>query len=144
MRAVGEAGKRAWVHATDFRLTLKTQPAENSSLDVFIANLGTTPARDLRVTTSFLICDDTPDEVPLKPRVLNVALGPGISFSVTHFLRISPADLVGVTTGRKALLCFGRAEYLDVFDVARETRWCMSYDSNSKAFVAAGKHNQTL
>jgi hypothetical protein len=144
LRAAAESSKRAWVHAMDFRLTLKLQSAENSSLDVSIGNLGTTPARELKVATHFLICDETPDDLPLKPRVFNVALGPGVSFSLSHFLRISQADLAGITTGRKVLLSCGRAEYRDVFDVTRETRWCVVYDHTAKAFVAAGKHNQTI
>jgi hypothetical protein len=144
MRAVAESGKRAWVHPVDFRFTIKLQPGENSSMDVSIANLGTTPARELKVSTAFLLCDETPEDLPLKPRVFNVALGPGVSFSLSHFLRISQADLAGITTGRKVLLSCGRAEYHDVFDVARETCWCAAYDYNAKAFTAAGKHNKTI
>jgi hypothetical protein len=144
MRAVAESGKRAWVYPVDFRLTIKLQPGENSSMDVSIANLGTTPARELKVSTLFLLCDATPDDLPFKPRVFNVALGPGVSFSLSHFLRISQADLAGITTGRRVLISGGKAEYRDVFDVARETCWCATYDHNAKAFVAAGKHNKTI
>src|SRR5579885_1054200 len=73
-----ELAKRAWVHATEFRLSLKSQPGENSALEVSIANLGSTPARELRVSSSFLVCDEIPADVPLKARVHNVALGPGV------------------------------------------------------------------
>lgn len=143
LQALAESGRRAWVHAVDFRLTLKTQQAENSSLEVSIANLGATPARELKVSSNFLICDETPEDPPLKPRVSNIALGPGVSFSLSHFLRVSQADLMGVTTGRKMLLACGKAQYRDVFDVERETRWCASYDYSAKAFVAADRHNLT-
>jgi len=143
IQALAESGRRAWVHAVDFRLTLKTQQNENSSLEVSIANLGATPARELRVSSNFLICDETPEDLPLKPRVSNIALGPGVSFSLSHFLRVSQADLMGVTTGRKVLLACGKAQYRDVFDVERETRWCASYDYSVKAFVAADRHNLT-
>jgi hypothetical protein len=144
LRATAESARRAWVHAVEFKLTLKTQAPDNSSLDVSIANLGATPARELKVSTNFLICDDTPDEPQLKPRVLNVALGPGVSFSLSHFLRVSQADYVAVSSGRKVLLSCGKAQYRDVFDLERETSWCAQYDATAKAFLPSAKHNLTL
>jgi hypothetical protein len=144
LRAVAESGRRAWVHAVDFKLTLKTQQPDNSSLDIAIANLGATPARELKVSTNFLICDETSEDPPLKLRVSNVALGPGVSFSLSHFLRVSQADLVSVSTGRRVLLCCGKAQYRDVFDIERETRWCTQYDFTAKTFMPASKHNLTI
>lgn len=136
-----ELAKRAWVHATEFRLSLKSQPGENSALEVSIANLGSTPARELRVSSSFLVCDEMPADVPLKARVHNVALGPGVSFSLAHFLRVSPAEYLAIASGRKLLLACGHAQYSDVFGVERETRWRAVYDSNVKAFLSAGEGN---
>lgn len=136
-----ELAKRAWVHATEFRLSLKSQPGENSALEVSIANLGSTPARELRVASSFLVCDEIPADVPLKARVHNVALGPGVSFSLAHFLRVSPAEYLSIASGRKLLVACGQAQYSDVFGVERETRWRAVYDSNAKAFVAAPQGN---
>jgi hypothetical protein len=142
-RGILELGKRAWVHATEFRVSLKTQPNENSTLEISIANLGATPARELKLASNFLVCDETPQAPPLKPRVNNVALGPGVSFSLAHFLRVSPAELTSIATGRKLLLACGRADYRDVFGVARATSWCATYDYNAKAFVPAPEHNST-
>jgi hypothetical protein len=140
-RVTAEVAKRAWVHPTEFRLSLKAQPGENSALEVSIANLGSTPARELSVASSFLVCDEMPDDLPLKARVHNVALGPGISFSLAHFLRVSPAEYLAITSGRKLLVACGHAQYSDVFGVERETRWRAVYDSNAKAFLAAGEGN---
>jgi hypothetical protein len=136
-----ELAKRAWVHATEFRLALKSQPGENSTLEVSIANLGSTPARELRVGSNFLICDEMPSDLQLKSRVHNVVLGPGISFSLAHFLRVSPADTLAIASGRKLMLACGQAQYCDVFGVERETRWRAVYDSNAKAFLAAADGN---
>jgi hypothetical protein len=140
-RDTAELAKRAWVHATEFRLSLKSQPGENSALEVSIANLGSTPARELRVASSFLVCDQIPADVPLKARVHNVALGPGVSFSLAHFLRVSPAEYLAIASGRKLLVTCGHAQYSDVFGVERETRWRAVYDSNAKAFLAASEGN---
>jgi hypothetical protein len=140
-RDTAELAKRAWVHATEFRLSLKSQPGENSALEVSVANLGSTPARELRVASSFLVCDEMPADVPLKARVHNVALGPGVSFSLAHFLRVSPAEYLAISSGRKLLVASGHAQYSDVFGVERETRWCAVYDSNVKAFLAAAEGN---
>jgi hypothetical protein len=140
-RGIAELGKRAWVHATEFRLSLKTQTNENSTLDVWIANLGSTPARELKIASNFLVCDQAPPELTWKPRVNNVVLGPGVSFSLSHFLRVSPADLASIMTGRKLMVTYGQAQYYDVFGVPRETRWCATYDSNAKAFVATSGNN---
>jgi hypothetical protein len=144
LQAVAESGRRAWVHAVDYRLTLKTQPAENSSLEISVSNLGATPARDLRVFTDFLVADGVPEDLTLKPRVSSVVLGPGVSFSLSHFLRVSPADLASITTGRKIILACGRAQYSDVFGVDRETHWCARYDYFAKTFVPSDKHNLTI
>ncbi len=144
LQAVAESGRRAWVHVVDYRLTLKTQPAENSSLEISVSNLGATPARDLRVSTDFLVSDGVPEDLTLKPRVSSVVLGPGVSFSLSHFLRVSPADLASITTGRKMILACGRAQYNDVFGVERETRWCARYDYFAKTFVPSDKHNLTI
>jgi hypothetical protein len=140
-RDTAELAKRAWVHATEFRLSLKSQPGENSALEVSIANLGSTPARELRVASSFLVCDEIPEDVPLKSRVHNVALGPGVSFSLAHFLRVSPAEYLAIASGRKLMVTCGHAQYSDVFGVERETRWRAVYDSNVKAFLAAAEGN---
>jgi hypothetical protein len=142
-RSLGELRTRAWVHATEFRVTLKPQGNENSTLEVRIANLGSTPARELRVTTNFHLENDVPDELPLKPRVSNVVLGSGVNFSISHFLRVSPADLAAIGTGRRLLLACGQADYLDVFGVARQTRWCAIYNSSGNSFTPASKHNST-
>lgn len=144
VQAVAESGRRAWVHVVDYRLTLKTQPAENSSLEISVSNLGATPARDLRVSTDFLVSDGVPEDLTLKPRVSSVVLGAGVSFNLTHFLRISPADLASVSTGRKVILACGRAQYCDVFGVDRETHWCARYDYFAKTFVPSDKHNLTI
>jgi hypothetical protein len=140
-RDTAELAKRAWVHVTEFRLSLKSQPGENSALEVSVANLGSTPARELRVASSFLVCDEVPADVPLKSRVHNVALGPGVSFSLAHFLRVSPAEYLAIASGRKLLVTCGHAQYSDVFGVERETRWRAVYDSNVKAFLAAAEGN---
>jgi hypothetical protein len=140
-KSVAELGRRAWVHATEFKLSLRTQPNENSNLDVWIANLGSTPARELKLATNFFLCDEPPTELQLKQRVNNVVLGPGISFSLSHFLRVSPSEAAALSTGRKLLVTCGHAEYRDIFGVARETRWCAAYEANAKGFVPAGEHN---
>jgi len=142
-RALAEIGKRAWVHAAEFRVSLKPQGNENSTLEVRIANLGSTPARELKVTTNFHVEDAVPGELPLKPRVSNIVLGPGVSFSISHFLRLSPADLAAIGTGRRLLLASGQAEYVDVFGVARVTRWCAIYNYSGNSFAPAAKHNST-
>ncbi|HLI82311.1 MAG TPA: hypothetical protein VKV17_00245 [Bryobacteraceae bacterium] len=128
-----ELAKRAWVHATEFKLALKSQPGENSALEVAIANLGSTPARELRVATNFLVCDEIPADVPLKSRVHNLVLGPGVSFSLAHYLRVSPAEALAIASGRKRMLACGQAQYCDLFGVERETRWRAVYDANAKA-----------
>lgn len=140
-KALAELGTRGWVHATDFKLSLKTQPNENSSLEVWIANLGSTPARELKLSSNFLLCDEAPENPPLKPRVNNLVLGPSVSFSLAHFLRVSPADLASIAAGRKLLLTCGQAQYRDVFGVTRETRWCAAYDYNAKGFVPTSANN---
>ena len=140
-RDTAESAKRAWVHATEFRLALKSQPAKNSALEVSIANLGSTPARELKVASNFLVCEEMPSDLQLKSRVHNVVLGPGVSFSLAHFLRVSPADTLAVASGRKLMLACGQAQYCDVFGVERETRWRVVYDSNAKAFLAAAQGN---
>ena len=141
--ALTELGKRAWVHATEFRAALKTQGAENSTLEIRIANLGNTPARELKVSTNFHIEDEVPDELSLKPRANNIVLGPGVGFSISHFLRVSPADLAAISTGRRVLLACGQADYVDVLGVARQTRWCAVYNVNGNSFTPAAKHNLT-
>jgi hypothetical protein len=140
-RDTAELAKRAWVHATEFRLALKSQPGENSTLEVSIANLGSTPAREVRVASNFLICDEMPADLQLKSRVHNVVLGPGVSFSLAHFLRVSPADSLAIASGRKLMLTCGQAQYCDVFGMERETRWRAIYDSSAKAFLAAAEGN---
>jgi hypothetical protein len=140
-RDTAELARRAWVHATEFRLALKSQPGENSALEVAIANLGSTPARELRVASNFLVCDEIPADALLKSRVHNVVLGPGVSFSLAHYLRVSPAETLAIASGRKLLLACGQAQYCDVFGVERETRWRAVYDTNAKAFVAAAEGN---
>ena len=140
-KATLELAKRAWVHATEFRLALKSQPGENSTLEVWIANLGSTPARELKVASNFLVCDEMPAEPQLKSRVHNVVLGPGVSFSLAHFLRVSPADSLAIASGRKHMLACGQAQYSDVFGMQRETRWRAVYDYNTKAFLSAPDGN---
>lgn len=142
-RVIAELGKRAWVHAAEFRASLKTQGNENSTLEVRIANLGSTPARELKVSTSFQIENEVPDELPLKPRVTNIVMGPGVSFSISHFLRLSPADVAAISTGRRVLLACGQADYVDVLGMARQTRWCAIYNYSGNSFAAAAKHNLT-
>lgn len=142
-KGIVELGKRAWVHATEFKLSLKTQSNENSTLEIWIANLGSTPAREVKLSSNFLICDEIPQDLPFKPRVNNVVLGPSVSFSLSHFLRVSPADLASISTGRKLMLTCGQAQYRDVFGLARETRWCAVYDYTVKAFVPTPANNST-
>lgn len=140
-RTLAELGNRAWVHATEIRAVLKTKDNENSTLEVRIANLGSTPARQLRLLSSFHIADEVPDDLPLKPRVSNIVLGPGVSFSLSHFLRVSPADAAAIATGKRLLLASGQAEYVDVYGIQRETRWCAVYNFSDSTFSAAAKHN---
>lgn len=142
-KGIVELGKRAWVHATEFKLSLKTQSNENSTLEIWIANLGSTPAREVKLSSNFLICDEIPQDLPSKPRVNNVVLGPSVSFSLSHFLRVSPADLASISTGRKLMLTCGQAQYRDVWGLARETRWCAVYDYTAKAFVPTPANNST-
>jgi hypothetical protein len=75
--------------------------------------------------------------------VHNVVLGPGVSFSLAHFLRVSPAENLAIVSGRKLMLACGEAQYCDVFGVERQTRWRAVYDSTAKAFLAAAEGNST-
>lgn len=142
-QAVVEAGKRAWIHASELKLTLKTSGEESSVLETWVTNLGTTPAMDVRISSNFLLSEAVPEELELTPRVTLAAMGPGVNLPIKLFQRIAPAQLAAVTTGRKVLLACGQVDYKDVFGQARQSRWCSVYDHATRFFYPADRHNRT-
>jgi len=136
-----ELGTRAFVHATEFKIIFRPQTDETISLEVWVANVGKTAARELKIASNFLLLDEVPDELVFKPRVHNIVLGSGVSFSLSHFQRVTGQTAVAITQGKKLLVSCGVAEYRDIFNQMRETRWCAVYNHNSQSFVAYPRHN---
>jgi hypothetical protein len=141
--------QRAWVGPTD--ITLNEMHAPNPiSAKVSITNSGKTAALRARVTY-ILHPSDVPlniEEYAKHPVEGEPKVRPPFTLFPNATMVLLPSTgstddlgIRGVNDGRKLLYLFGRIEYHDVFNTVHETRFCVRYHSEAKAFGACESYN---
>ena len=147
-----EIGNRAWVHVS--RISANESSAAEVSRnreimfrpDVVLKNYGTTPATTFMAEARLQLFAGFPTTEQIQFQVTDQnglsVVSPGNDFWVSTSIRLSLADWLLITSGKKKLVLFGRAQYEDIFGKPHKSTWLYWYESEKAGgFIPGPFHN---
>jgi hypothetical protein len=141
-----ETAHRAWVLMTALRLEPELSGlAAQTKVSIRVANLGQTPATELRVDDFLEVhVGNVPASLiyPTGAPHSTYYLGPAQHVLMAQAIVLDPDAIAEINAGRSKLISAGHLKYRDFRGIERETVWCCIFDPLLKAFIAADVHNR--
>jgi hypothetical protein len=147
-----EIGNRAWVHVS--RINPNESSADEVSQnreimlrpDVVLKNYGTTPATTFMAETRLQLFTALPTTEQIQFQVTDQnglsVVSPGNDFWLSASIRLSLDEWGLITSRKKKLVLFGRAQYEDIFGKLHKSTWMYWYETEKVGgFIPGPFHN---